>query len=230
MIAFVFASSVLLSLLFFGLWRKSHKFPLLYTHLFFLLFPFLFTSFQIQCSMGLISALSDFCSMAWTKVAFLFAPVAIVFAFILGYVFLSRFYTAFLPVVKIKKHKIHLFARKLKIPKPSLYLLDSVKPLAFTLFNSVFISVGMFELLSKKEQEAVLLHELGHIKNRSSVKKFSLKFFSCVSPVTYFFNSNSVLASEEKRADCFAVKTQGTNRYLVSTKKKLREYYSCKFK
>jgi len=86
----------------------------------------------------------------------------------------------------------------------------------------VFVSVGMFDLFSKKELDAVLLHELYHVKARSSWSKFSAVFVKAFSPIAWF--SSSSVEKEERAADAFAVHLQKTSRHLKSAKQKLNSF------
>jgi Zn-dependent protease with chaperone function len=118
---------------------------------------------------------------------------------------------------------IDRYSRKLNIKSPELYIIDIAKPIAFSfsfIKKRIFISIGMFDILSKKEVNAVLLHELAHIKNKSSLLKFSM-FFIKLSPLAMFSSFNKELNDEEAKADSIILNFQRTNKYLVSAKKKI---------
>ncbi len=83
----------------------------------------------------------------------------------------------------------------------------------------------MFELLNKLELEAVLLHEIGHIKNKSSWNNIATKILRRASPLAHFSLTESKLNKEEVLADEFVIQEQDTARYLFAAKKKVREYY-----
>lgn len=120
----------------------------------------------------------------------------------------------------IKKYSTIMGIKKL----PKVYFIDTAKPIAHSFTNfkpSIFISVGMFETLGKKELQAVILHELHHIMARSSFLKFSTHFARFVSPIARFTVFEDELKEEEYNADNFAVMTQKTDRHLVSAKKKI---------
>jgi Zn-dependent protease with chaperone function len=99
---------------------------------------------------------------------------------------------------------------------------DTAKPYAFALKKDVFITVGMFDILTKKEQEAVLLHELGHVRQKTSLRKFTAAVMRLVSPVSAFY-THKVLNAEERDADAFAASIQGTTRYVLSARAKLNK-------
>ena len=75
----------------------------------------------------------------------------------------------------------------------------------------------MFDVLNKKEIEAVLLHELAHIKRMSSVGKVSQKLmlFSPFYKIASFGHSR-----EEEIADEFAIQAQGTSMHIKNARKK----------
>ena len=72
--------------------------------------------------------------------------------------------------------------------------------------------------------QAVLLHELYHIKNKSSIWKFSLNQIKRFSPLSYFSSIRKSINNEERDADLFAIKVQGTKRFLQSAKKKINQF------
>jgi len=104
----------------------------------------------------------------------------------------------------------------------TLFLIDKAKPVAFTIGTKVFMSVGLSELLSKKELEAVLLHELHHVCARSSWSKFSAIFVRAFSPIAWF--SPYSIEHEEQAADAFAVEIQQTDKYVNSAKIKVDSF------
>jgi Zn-dependent protease with chaperone function len=113
----------------------------------------------------------------------------------------------------------------LSIIRPNVYIVDDAKPFAFSYIkSSIFISLGLIELLSKKELESVILHEIYHVKNSSSLFKFST-FFIRLSPLATFTSFIEDLNKEEKDADSFAAKFQKTSRYLNNAKLKINRYY-----
>ncbi len=110
-----------------------------------------------------------------------------------------------------------------------MFYINSARPYAYslkTIKGAIFISVGLFEILSKKEIQAVILHELYHIKQRSSFYKFSTNFLKTFSITPSFLNLNKSLQQEEKSADRFAIKTQKTSKHIKQAKKKISLFYS----
>jgi Zn-dependent protease with chaperone function len=117
-------------------------------------------------------------------------------------------------------------ARRLGISAPPVYLLDRAKPVAFsfrTWRSAIFMSVGLSEILSKRELQAVILHEFGHIANKASFLKVSDMLLR-LSPFSLLKQFNSADDKEERRADAFAAKAQGTSRWLKSAKRKMTDY------
>lgn len=120
------------------------------------------------------------------------------------------------------------YAKKFNMKKPKLYLINMAKPIAFSFSNIkpyIFVSVGMTDILTKKELYAVVLHEMAHIINRSPSLKFSTFLMKFISPLASFTGINEKeLDKDEKRADRFAIKVQKTDRYITSAKNKINEY------
>lgn len=131
---------------------------------------------------------------------------------------------------EIKNNSLNNLLKKwtkhFRISQPTIYLLNESTPMAYSITNikpAVFLSVGLLEILNKKELEAVLLHELYHIKNKSSIWKFSLNQIKMFSPLSSFSSIRKSIDNEEREADLFAMKIQGTNRFLSSAKNKINK-------
>lgn len=212
----------LIALLFIGKQDSIRKkLSLIYVHLFFLFFPLIFISSMWSCEMPILSCLQK--KILWI------IPLSIFAAYSTGFFILPHIYKAVHKSKEITDKSIIRFIKKYsddfgikKIPR--IYFIDSAKPTAhsFTNFRSaIFISVGMFEILKKRELEAVIFHELHHIMTRSSFLKFSTQFASFVSPIARFAVLNDELNEEERNADNFAVHIQKTDKFLLSAKRKI---------
>ncbi len=120
-------------------------------------------------------------------------------------------------------------ALALGIRPPRLFLLDDQKPIAFStagLMPAIFVSIGLTELLTRKEQEAVLLHELSHLKNSNQLFKFSSVLVKKLVPLSSFNEIDADLEHEERKADAFAAETQGTARFIRAAKRKADAFHS----
>lgn len=105
----------------------------------------------------------------------------------------------------------------------SVYSIETDKPSAFSFSSfrsAIFLSVGLSDVLTKKEKEAVLLHEIAHINSRSSSLKVSSMLMRIFSPLAAL---SPELDAEETMADDFAVSVQKTRKYLISAKRKIKE-------
>ena len=204
---------------------NNQKLGLMYSHIFFLAFPFIFYVFYQGCQ-----AMFSGCSKAKPVIIMLLltAIVALIVGTIVGQL---------LFLIKMKGKSFTLensailgfisrYSSKMNIKSPKVYFVDSAKPFAFTYLKSrIFISIGMIELLDKKEIEAVVLHELNHLKSNSSVVKFSTYLMRLLSPVAAFSKVKAETQKEEMEADNFAIKTQKTDAYLNSAKSKINWFY-----
>jgi Zn-dependent protease with chaperone function len=81
-----------------------------------------------------------------------------------------------------------------------LYYFDSAVPRAFASGRSIFVSIGLLELLNDEELKAVLAHEAWHIYNNSRTPYLKQLAFMT------FSSSESEL---EYMADCFAAEIAG---------------------
>lgn len=121
---------------------------------------------------------------------------------------------------------INKASKELEIKEPKINIVNEAKPFAFSYVkSSIFISLGLIELLSKKELESVILHELYHVKNSSPFFKFST-FLIRLSPLATFTSFIDDLNKEEINADNFSIKFQKTDKYLKKAKIKINKYYN----
>ncbi len=198
------------------LWKKYAKPWMLYAHLLFVLSPLFYFALSINCSLSLVQGLLSWCTALFAKFTLYILPPLMAASFIGGVIVLPRLYHRMSRPLSLR-----LFSELCRLTgiKAGLFLIDKARPMAFTTGKRIFISVGMFDLLSRKELEAVLLHELHHVKARSSWGKFSARFVRAFSPIAWF--SASSVEKEECAADAFAARTQKTGKYLKSAKQKV---------
>ncbi len=211
---------------------NSKKLGLIYAHLFFLAFPFIYFFYNSTCG--------RFYSCGFQKAILYSLPASFIIAVVACFFIAPLFFTLSLRKLRIQKSNfisrfVNAHVEQFKIRKPLLYVLNTAEPLAFSfsqLRPRIFISVGLTDLLKSGEVEAVLLHELGHIKNRSSLLKLGDSLLRFLSPVSAFsaFDSHlkKWLQKEEAMADAFARDVQGTEKHLNSAKAKIHNYYKAK--
>lgn len=221
----VFVLSLVLSSVFYLLFRRSENLKLkinfLAMHIILLFFPFVFSAVLWRCMMPILN-----CS---PKMLIFFGPIAGILAIIFGF--------AILPYVYGFSDKNHLIengwikdfvskqSKKLVIKEPEVYSINYIKPVAYSITNlkpSVFVSVGLSELLTKKEIEAVLLHELYHHKSKAYFWKFSMNALRIFTPLSTFNSASEQMLKEEIQADKYAISVQKTERNLLSAKRKFR--------
>lgn len=207
----------------FNLSTKS-KVGLIYGHLILLSFPFVLFTTNFACGAMCMPCQNNTATMVSYAL-----PSAIAIGTLAGFVVIPSFYM-FSNKRQVRNNEIISFVEKyskrVKIRMPKIYIIDKAKPVAFSFksFRSaIFVSVGMLDILSKKELQAVMLHELAHIKQKSSVMKFSSSLFK-LSPLSLLARFHHDTGEEEKQADRFTISIQGTSRYINSTKRKIRDY------
>ncbi len=213
-------SSLLLAVITLALWKKHNLLSLLYAHLFFAIIPFVITAVKIKCSPAFQNSFISFCTMLFSKFVLYFLPALIIATFILGYFVVPRFY-----LKNSQKHNSKQFQKACKKTKilADFFVIDRAKPEAYTVGKNVFMTVGMFEILNSKEREAVILHELNHVKSNSSWIKFNERLVRIFSPVAWFSSAKTVKI-EEQKADNFAKKIQGSPKFVLSAKNKIQNY------
>lgn len=201
------------------------KVGLIYGHLILLFFPFALFTTNFACGAMCMPCYSDTAAMISYAL-----PSALALGTLAGFVVIPTFYM-FSAKRQSKNREIISFVKKysrtLRIKAPKIYVMDKARPVAFSFksFRSaIFVSVGMLDILTKKELQAVLLHELAHIKQKSSVLKFSSSVMRTFSPLSLLARFHHDTGKEEKEADRFAICVQGTSRYMASAKRKLKAY------
>ncbi len=191
----------------------------IYGHLAALFFPFVLFTFTMACSTAL--------PCHWSTVAVNVVIMTALLTLAVGFIAIPLLYRHSArqiisgPLIDILAKHVKMFGLRM----PKLYLIDRVKPLAFsvkTIFGStIFLSIGLNELLTKKEKEAVILHELAHIKERSSILKFSSFVLRLFSPLSMIAQFKYDCSRDERAADRFVIEMQGTEKYLISAKRKI---------
>jgi len=213
-----------LALISFLYWREHPKARFLHVHLFFLLLPLLDFAVAVPCNIPFVQGLLTFCSVVITRAVIFLIPVALALAVVLGYVIAPALYKKMYNAKPLKGTRYRQLAQYAGVANARFFLLDTAKPLAFSFGRDVLMSVGMFEVLKQKEQDAVLFHELGHVKQQSSVSKFSLWLARLFSPLAYFSSVSAAISAEEKSADAFAAQLQGTMKHVQAAKQAMRAF------
>ncbi len=200
---------------------------LVYVHVFALVFPFVFYAFFSGCQ-SFFSGCSKLLPTIYMLLLTAFAS-AIIGSLAAPFIFIR---TRSKSAAEISRGHLADFVRSesqlLGMKPPEIRLIDSAKPVAFSFSNIrpvIFISAGMLDLLERKEAEAVLLHELMHIRSGTSLLRFSAFFLKLFSPLSMFASFRHELNGEELKADRFATLRQGTVRHLSSAKSKVNSYF-----
>lgn len=213
-----------LALITFLAWRENGRVRWLYAHLFFLFVPLLDFAIAVPCQMPFVQGLLSFCSVVLTRTFIFFVPVALVLAVALGYGVAPRVYRRLYRAKGLRGQRFERLAEDAGVKGARFWALDTAKPLAFSFAKDVLMSVGMFELLDRKEQDAVLLHELGHVRRASSFSKFSAALARFFSPIAHFASVSARISAEESAADRFAIRMQGTAKHLRAAQRKIRAF------
>ncbi len=104
------------------------------------------------------------------------------------------------------KAKVDEASQKLKIVPPKIGIVEDLRPNAFTIGYghraTIVFSIGLFNILKKEELEAVVSHELAHVKNQD----FFFKTLSNALTMISFFNPIAYIASStaQREREMFA--------------------------
>ncbi|MBI4154196.1 M48 family metalloprotease [Candidatus Woesearchaeota archaeon] len=222
---FSLSIAVLLLLLLRRGFSTKSKIFLIYGHLAFLFFPFVLLAANTGCG-----TLSMSCHNNYQQLIAYALPGTLAASALAGLFVIPAFYTLS-SRREIKSSHVRNFVRRhsttMNIKTPKLYVIDKAKPMAFSfrsLRSAIFLSAGIFDVLTKKEIEAILLHEIAHIKHHSSVIKVSTAIARIFSPLTLIVRFHDASGIEEEKADKFAIKTQGTSRHIRNAKRKVEAF------
>ena len=203
---------------------NSKKIAAIYGHLSALFFPFILFSTEAACGFFCLP-----CGDNAAGLALLALPTTLFASMIAGFVLI--------PTLFILTHRkrelegdyasfIRTQAQRLDLRAPKLYVVNKAKPIAFSfrsLRPSIFLSVGLFDVLKPKEVEAVLLHELAHLQRRSSTFKLSAALMK-FSPFSLLRGFAGDLSNDEKAADAAVVQVQKTPHHLTQAKRKVNRF------
>ena len=223
----LFVLSLTLSSIFYLLFRRTEnlkrKIYFLAAHIILLFFPFVFSAVFWRCMTPIFN-----CS---PKLLIVFGPIIGIIAVAFGFIVLPYVYRWSNENQKVQNGPVKDFvacqSRKLEINEPEVYSINNIGPVAYSMTNikpAIFISVGLFELLSRREIEAVLLHEMYHHKTKASFWKFSGNALRMFTPLAAFSCASEPTCKEENNADDYAVLVQKTNRHLMSAKRKIGNF------
>lgn len=210
----------------FNLSAKS-RVGLIYSHLIFLFFPFILFTTNAACGAFCVQ---NCYNNIYNLIAYSM-PTTIATSSIAGFFVIPAMFVFSSKKEMTNKNLVSFvkkYSRLMNIKTPKVYLIDKAKPIAFSFKNfssAIFLSVGLLDILNKKEIEAIILHELHHIKSKSSLLKVSNLIFR-ISPLSLIAKFNSDTNEEEGKADRFAVLMQKTNKYITSAKRKLNKFES----
>lgn len=224
-ISFSASAALILLLKMFSMSTKA-KIVVIYSHISMLLFPFILFTTNIGCASVCASCYTDVSQLVTLAI-----PTTFLVSTLAGFVIIPTVFVYSNKKREIKEGKVFDFVKKsskaLRVKQPKIYSINTSKPVAFSFRNfksAIFMSIGMFDILKWKEAQAVILHELAHIKQKSSALKMSTFFLRVFSPVSILLRFHHNNTQEEKGADFMAAKIQGTDRYIKSARKRIREY------
>ncbi len=223
-LSITFATIIVLALKKYNMSTKTKLF-LIYSHLVFLFFPLVLLTTNLACG-----ALCMSCYNKTMNLIIYALPSTLLLSTLAGFIVIPSFYMMSNKKREIKSKDILSFVRSqskgLGIKTPKLYAIDKAKPIAFSFRSyksAIFLSIGLLDIMKKKEIEAVILHELSHIKQKASAMKLSshIMVFSPLSALARFHHDSS---EEEELADSYAIKIQGTRQYIISAKQKVERF------
>ncbi|MBS3052094.1 MAG: M48 family metalloprotease [Candidatus Aenigmarchaeota archaeon] len=202
------------------------KISLIYAHLTSLVFPFVLFGTHVGCGIACMPCYNNVLSLVSYAL-----PTTLFISTISSFFVVPSLYIITNKKRIIKSGHLYRFIKKysekMKISEPKIYVIDKAEPIAFsfrTFKSAIFLSVGVLDILKDREIECVALHELSHLKEKSSITKISLSMLKLFSPFSLISGFNIDSTDEEKKADNFVLKEQKTKKYLILTKKRFQQF------
>ncbi len=203
----------------------TQKISLAYAQIAAFAFPLVLFVFTMACqSFGML------CDTGLARKIIYAVPATFALSLLSGFVLIPALYRLSERTIEIKGGMLAKIAKtnskRLGLATPRLFHVDTQKPAAFSfssLAPSMFLSIGLSDLLSKKELEAVVIHELAHIKLNSSALKASSIFLNLL-PFSILKSFGADMNLEEKKADNTVARIQKTRKHLNSAKIKFENY------
>jgi len=202
----------------------KQKLALVYTHITALIFPFALLGLTMACN-----TLGFGCHSVVIGIFLYALPATVLLASVFGFALVPLAYTRSSRASRLSGGLLSFLERAanaVDTKAPRLYSVDNPSPFAFsfsTVRPSIFLSIGLLDILDRKEIEAVVLHELAHIANKDSLLKMP-SFLIRLSPFSFMQGFGSCVSEQEKQADEFAACVQKTGRHLISAKRKIEQY------
>ncbi|MBI4895039.1 MAG: M48 family metalloprotease [Candidatus Aenigmarchaeota archaeon] len=209
----------------FNLSTKS-KVALIYGHIIAILFPIVLFTTNVLCGTGCMPCYNNMYSLIALSLPTTLIIGTVISLFVIPGIYIVYYKKSVLENIQINKF-VENQSKRLKITKPEIYTVNTANPLAFSFrsFKSgIFLSAGLLDILKKREVEAVILHELGHIKRKASLLTSSISILKFFTPFSLLARFHYDSYKEEKYADSFAIRKQKSSKWLKSAKRKLDEF------
>ncbi|MBI5225722.1 M48 family metalloprotease [Candidatus Micrarchaeota archaeon] len=193
----------------------------MYAHVALLLFPPVFFATTLSCKqVGL-------CEVGLTQTLLFVIPITLILGLAFGLLIVPLLHRLRSQPESGKWQRfVNGQSDRLGLHKaPDVFIVDSGRPEAFStggLKPAMFISIGMLEVLTRRQIEAVLLHELGHIQEGSHALKPITWLLRALYPEPVLAPA-AIVAEEERKADAFAASVQKTDVHLNRAKRKMAE-------
>ncbi|MBI4361323.1 M48 family metalloprotease [Candidatus Micrarchaeota archaeon] len=215
-----FAVLLILSSRYLGFSARTRSI-LMHAHVALLLFPLVFFATTLTCKQA------GLCEVGLTQTLLYVIPITLALGLAFGLLVVPMLHRwRAQPEAGRWQRFIHRHAGELGMRKaPDVFIVDSGRPEAYStggLRPAIFITVGMSETLSERQMQAVLLHELAHIREGSYVLKPITRLLQSVYPEPIVAPA-AMTQEEERKADAYATWVQKTNVHLNRAKRKLAE-------
>ncbi len=194
---------------------------LMHAHLAFLLFPLIFFATTLSCQQA------GLCEVGITQTLLYVIPLSLAAALAFGLLIvplLHRIKTR--PEEGSLQRFVDRHAQELGLKRsPDVRIVDSGKAEAYStggLKPAIFLTIGMLEAMTERQLQAILLHELAHIREGSYALKPITKLLQAVYPEPIVAPA-AMTEEEERKADSYAASVQKTDVHLRRAKNKLAQ-------
>lgn len=194
---------------------------LMHAHLAFLLFPLIFFATTLSCQQA------GLCEVGITQTLLYVIPLSLVAALAFGLLVVPLLHRSkSRPEQGRWQRFVDRQSQAVGLRRtPDVRIVDSGRLEAYStggVMPAIFLTIGMLEAMTERQMQAILLHELAHVREGSYALKPITRLLQAVYPEPIVAPA-AMTEEEERKADSYAASVQKTDVHLQRAKRKLTQ-------